>query len=193
MGREFELKFRADAASLAAIQQKYGPFTTLQMRTAYYDNPAGTLSERHWTLRRRMENGEPVCTVKTPGDNGSRGEWETVCSSVEEAIPALIAMGAPAELAQLTAEGVAETCGVRFTRLAAPVSWGNSVLELALDQGVFIGGSAEEPFAEAEVELKQGADEDAVTFGRLLAQEFGLVPESQSKLKRARDLANRNK
>ena len=159
------------------------------MKTVYYDTPSGVLRPRRWTLRRRMENGQPVCTLKTPGDNNSRGEWEVDCPSIEEAIPLLIELGAPEELAVLTEEGLVPTCGVCFARLAAEVVWGESVLELALDQGEFVAGEKTAPFAEAEVELKQGSDADAISFGALLAQDFGLTEESDSKLKRARALA----
>lgn len=190
MGREFELKYKADPAAIAAIGEEYGPFAVLEMKTVYYDTPAGTARARHWTIRRRMENGQPVCTVKIPGDNGSRGEWEVACPDIEEAIPKLIAKGAPELLTMVAAEGLEPICGVRFTRLAAAVPYGESVLEIALDQGEFLGARENRPFAEVEVELKQGRDEDAVAFGQKLAETFGLVEEKKSKFKRALELAS---
>lgn len=185
MGREFELKYRATPELLSAIREKYGPFTEIAMNTVYYDTPDGVLRPRRWTLRRRMENGTPVCTLKTPGSHGSRGEWEVACPEVMEAVPQLIALGAPRELEELTRGGVRPTCAVRFTRLAAQVSRGESRLELALDQGEFLGGSKTAPFAEVEVELKQGRDEDAAAFAGELARAYGLAEEPDSKLKRA--------
>ena len=74
MGREFELKYRATPEQLSAIREKFGPFTEIAMNTVYYDTPDGALRPRHWTLRRRMENGTPVCTLKIPGTDGGRGE-----------------------------------------------------------------------------------------------------------------------
>lgn len=185
MGREFELKFRATPELLSAIRENYGPFTEIAMNTVYYDTPDGALRPRRWTLRRRMENGTPVCTLKTPGDHGSRGEWEVSCPDVMVAVPRLIALGAPRELEELVRGGVVPTCGVRFTRLAAQVSQGESRLELALDQGAFLGGSKTAPFAEVEVELKQGRDQDAAAFAGELAERYGLTEEPDSKLKRA--------
>ena len=35
MGREFELKFQADANKIAAIREKYGEFTPISMETNY--------------------------------------------------------------------------------------------------------------------------------------------------------------
>mgnify|MGYP003297594623 CR=1 FL=1 len=57
MGREFELKYRADAEKIAAIREQYGDFTSISMETTYYDTPGHALGDLHWTLRRRMENG----------------------------------------------------------------------------------------------------------------------------------------
>ena len=87
MGRELELKYRADDDRLAAIEALYGDFTPITMETTYYDTPAADLRRLHWTLRRRFENGRSVCTLKTPLPDGSRGEWEAECPSIEEAIP----------------------------------------------------------------------------------------------------------
>ena len=62
-------------------------------------------------------------------------------------------------------------------------------VELALDEGILMGRGKELPFAEVEVELKEGTDEAAVAFAKALAEEFGLVPEEKSKFARARALA----
>lgn len=189
MGREFELKYRATPAQLAAIREACGNFASISMETAYYDTVDHALSDLHWTLRQRLENGRSVCTVKTPGKNGARGEWETECDSIEAAIPALCRLGAPEILARLTEDGVTLSCAARFTRLAAQLSVEGCTVELALDQGVLIGGKRELPFAEAEVELKDGSEAAAIAFAQNLAAEFGLVPEPKSKVQRAMELA----
>lgn len=189
MGREFELKYRADAAQIAAIRTKYGGFTAISMETAYYDTPDGALRALHWTLRRRYENGRSVCTLKTPLPDGSRGEWETECDSILDAVPELCKLGGPRRLLLLTAQGVDLSCGARFTRLAATLEEADCTVELALDQGVLIGGGKELPFAEVEVEYKGGSEEAAVAFARALAREFSLAPEPKSKVQRATELA----
>lgn len=191
MGREFELKYRATREQLAAIQAEFGDFTPIQMETTYYDAPSEIFSRLHWTFRRRMENGVSVCTLKADLPDGARGEWETECADILEAVPALIALGAPGELADMVRGGVSPSCGARFTRLAAKVPAGTGIVEIALDQGVLMGGGQELPFAEAEVELKEGRDEDAIAFGTALAQRFGLTPEKKSKIRRALALAGK--
>ena len=189
MGREFELKYRTDSDTLDQISSRFGPFDTICMETDYYDTPEGTLHERHWMLRRRLENGAAVCTLKTPLPDGSRGEWEVSAPSIDEALPLLLAEGCPGELEELARSGLLLWCGARFTRLARKVYASDSVLELALDRGLFLGGGKEQPFAELEVELKEGTEADCQAFAQTLAGEYGLVPEKKGKAQRAFALA----
>ena len=189
MGRELELKYRATAEQIAAIEEAFGAFTPISMETTYYDSPDRTLRQLHWTLRRRMENGISVCTLKTPLPDGSRGEWETERASIEEAIPELCKLSASRQLAALTAQGVIPTCGARFTRLAKTLEEATVTVELALDRGILTGGGQELPFAEVEVEYKSGSEAAALAFAGELARKFGLTPEPRSKVARAMALA----
>lgn len=190
MGREFELKYAATEAQLALLQGQFPRCVPIAMETTYYDTPDGAFGRLRWTLRRRIENGQSVCSVKLPLPDGSRGEWETEEADIEKAIPRLCALGAPEDLPRLTAGGVVESCGARFTRLACTVALRDATVELALDRGVFLGGGRELPFAEVEVELKEGSEAAAVAFAEALAEEFGLTPEPRSKVARARALAD---
>lgn len=189
MGREFELKYAATAVQLDALRKRYTHLAPIEMRTTYYDTLSGALSALHWTLRRRSENGVSVCTLKTPAPGFARSEWETHCTEITDALPALVSLGAPRELLALTAGGVAPVCGARFTRLAGLVEVPGCTVELALDRGVLTGGGREEPLCETEVELKSGSEAAAAEFARQLAAEFGLTPEPKSKVRRARALA----
>lgn len=196
MGREFELKYAASKADLEILKGRYPHLQPIVMETTYYDDPAGMLSKMHWTLRRRMENGVSVCALKTPAHNENttvggknRGEWEVECGDILEAIPKLCEAGAPLELLVMTARGVKSVCGARFTRLAGPIEVEGATLELALDEGAFLGGGKEQAFTEVEVELKSGTEAAAEAFGDALAKEMGLKVELKSKIARARALA----
>lgn len=190
MGREFELKYHAEPSQLEAIHQSHPGLSPITMATTYYDTPDAALRSLRWTLRQRMENGISVCTLKVPLSDGSKGEWEVCCTDILESIPLLLEAGAPKELNRRIAGGIAPICAARFTRLAGKLTFRQSTLELALDQGELLGGERSLPFAEVEVELKEGCDEDAVLFAHELAQTFGLYPEPKSKFRRALDLAN---
>ena len=189
MGREFELKFRADSEKIAAIRKKYGEFSPVSMETTYYDTMDLKLALHHWTLRRRMENGISVCTFKRPREDGCRGEWEVEAESIMEGVMKLCQSGADWELMRICAGGLTAVCGARFTRLASSLEIPGGILELALDEGVLTGRGRELPFAEVEVELKEGTDEAAVAFAKDLAEEFHLTEEPKSKFVRAMTLA----
>lgn len=186
MAIEFELKFRADAEVLKAVRSAVkGAETVFQMQTTYYDTPQGALSDKKYTLRRRMENEASVCTLKAPAGGNARGEWEIECDAIEKAIPKLCQMGAPADLVELTSQGVTAVCGAKFNRIAKTVEFDGAVLEIALDQGTLMGGGRQIPLCELEVELKSGKPAQAEQYAKLLTLKFGLIPEKRSKFRRA--------
>ena len=189
MGREFELKYRCMAEAFAAIEADYAGFVPIEMETTYYDTFDGRLSNLHWTLRRRMENGKSICTLKTPAPDGSRREWEVEAVSIMGAIPALYRAGAPMELMSLSISGLGPVCGAKFTRLAKTLDIPGATVELALDRGVLTGGGRELPLMEVEVELKEGSDSAAIAFAQQLAARYGLTGEKRSKYRRALGLA----
>ena len=189
MGKEFELKFRASVKQMTAIMEEYAGFREITMETVYFDTYEDALSQRKWMLRRRMENGVAVCTLKTPGENGVRNEWEVPCDDIAAAIPELCKLGAPQELTALTSRGLVMVCGAKFTRRALTVDIPGGKAELALDEGILTGGGREIPLCEVEAELKAGSPEALDAFARSLADEFSLTEEPKSKFRRALELA----
>ena len=189
MGLEVEFKYGATAEALTRIEQTMEmPAEVTEMETTYYDTPSGSLSARHITLRRRLENGNSVCTLKAPANQG-RAEFELSCPDIREALPRLCDLAGIPELPDLLQEGLVAVCGARFTRRARLVELREATVELALDQGVLLGGGKELPLCEVEVELKSGQVRDAAVYAVTLATAFGLTPEPKSKFKRAYDLA----
>ena len=185
MATEYEWKFQATFDQLESIHRAFdGNAVTISMETTYYDTPAGALSARHYTLRKRLENGKSVCTLKTPAGN-ARAEWEISCPTIEKAIDKLRGTGCPDDFFQLVQGGVVPVCGAKFTRVAKTLSLPEGTVELALDQGVLMGGGREIPLCEVEVELKTGAVESCDLFAKALACRFGLTPQPASKFKRA--------
>lgn len=186
MGFEFELKYRATPELLADLRAKIpGEETLFTMETTYYDTLESGLSLRHYTLRRRMENGHSICTLKIPAGDMGRGEFEVECPDIETAIPVLCKLSNLADLPVLIAGGVIPVCGARFTRIAKSLALEDCTLELALDQGVLTGGDQEMPLCEVEVELKSGSRDAACLYAAALAAAYGLEPEHDSKFRRA--------
>lgn len=190
MGREFELKFRATPEMQQAIQEQHAPWQRMEMETTYYDTPTGELSRRKVTLRRRLENGISVCTVKTPAENDARGEWECLCDDIHLAVGMLCKLGAPEALKQWVAPGLVMRCGARFTRLFREIRAEGCVMELALDSGALLGGNKELPLCEVELEHKEGSEEATRWFSKAFAEVYGLSAEERSKFQRASALAD---
>ena len=185
MGIEFELKYAATATELAILKVRYPHLQPIAMETTYYDNAAGDFSRLKWTFRRRMENEKSVCTLKTPAEGLGRAEFEVECGDILDAVPLLLQQGAPEELLQMVSGGIMPSCGARFMRLAGILEPDGCAVELALDEGFLLGGGKEQPFAEVEVELKEGSREAAAAFAQALAGELGLKAEHKSKVARA--------
>ena len=184
MGLEFELKFRATPEILQKIKNAYPGGEEIRMQTTYYDTADGSLSAKRFTLRKRLENEESVCTLKTPGDGQARGEFETHHKALAEAIPELCKLSGE----DIPTENLVEVCGAKFTRYAKQLTLPDCTLELAVDEGVLLGGGKEQPFYEIEVELKAGRREILIAFARTLAEVYGLEKEGKSKFRRALDL-----
>lgn len=189
VGIEYELKFRASREKMQAVLSEFsGANQHFDMETTYYDTPSGALSARMFTMRRRMVNGESICTLKTPAKGHGRMEIEIPCQDIASALESFYAQGAPAELPELVKEGLIPVCGAKFHRIAIAVTYGDCRLELALDEGVLTGGGKALPLCEIEVELKSGETEGADLFALELASKYHLTPETKSKFRRALDL-----
>lgn len=187
MGQEIEHKFKGKEALFALLARDYPGLSPISMETAYFDDASRTLAGRQWMLRRRLENGDSLCTLKTPLPDGSRGEWEIRERDLPRALLQLVALGAPDELSTLGP--LIQVCGARFLRRARLVAADGATFELALDQGVLLGGGRELPFWEVELEYKSG---DLAAFRRYceaFAHAYGLEPEPRSKFARAYALA----
>ena len=156
------------------------------METTYFDTPQNTLAEEKCTLRQRMENGNSVCTLKTPVAGFGRGEWDTQAAWSKETVAKLFS---EAGRGMIPFEELVPVCGARFTRLAKMVELSECTVEIALDVGVLLGGGKELPLCELEVELKSGKEESAAEWAQHLAKRYGLLPEMESKFRRASALA----
>ncbi len=189
MGMELEWKFRATQDQQAAVLAAFSPWHSIAMETTYYDTPGKALSSRRVTLRRRMENGKSICTVKTPAHGGARGEWELECDFIENSIPLLCKLGAPKWIAEAAAEGLVPVCGAAFTRQACHVVLDGTAVEIAVDFGRLFGGTRQLPLCEIEVEFKDGDTALAAAFAEGLAKRFDLAQEKKSKFRRALSLA----
>ncbi len=196
-----ELEFKLAVATPALLetilfdkqvaQVRQGDYALMTMASVYYDTPDRILTQRQWTLRLRQENDTFVATLKTPGEDHARGEWQCQAYSIHAALPELLAQGAPQELETILADKpLLPVCAAQFSRRVAPVAFADgTVCELCGDIGALVGGAKEEELCEIEVELKQGNAETAQAFAQELMERFGLTEEPRSKFARAAALA----
>ncbi len=186
MGVEIEVKFRATNEQLDKVFQDFpGLWRTISMESTYYDTPDGALSQKHYTLRHRKENDESICTLKAPVQGFGRGEYETACDDIYEAVPVLCKLSGLEQMLLPLRRQLVCVCGAKFTRLAKTLTLPDCTVELALDRGVLTGGGRSVDLCELEAELKSGSQEAMLTFARTLFTQYGLVLEKQSKFRRA--------
>lgn len=186
MGLEFELKYAATPDILRTVAELFGDFSRISMETTYFDTALRALSSKRMTLRRRYENGDTVCTLKTPAAGAARGEFDVHAQWSEATVDALFTA---AGVAPVPFDALTPVCGARFTRLAKTVVLPDCTVELALDEGVLCGSGKEIPLCELEVELKSGSQEAVCRWATALAHLYGLQQEPRSKFKRALALA----
>lgn len=185
MSKEIELKYRLDEQMAEPLLNDpwisaffHEPIRELHMESTYFDTPSRSLQEKRITFRMRRENEITHFTVKTPVSRIERGEWEVLAETVEEALPALAAIGAPA----LPEPPFFACAQARFVRRAVCLVVRGTEIELSVDRGTL--GTL--PFCELELELKHGEKTVLEEFGAQLASKFALVPEPRSKFARAK-------
>lgn len=186
MGREFELKYVATPQQQAAILERWQNWEKFSMETTYFDTADAALSRENCTLRRRMENGISVCTLKTPAAGFGRGEWDIEAPWCEDTTQNLFTQ---AGLSPILFENLMAICGARFTRQATVVELESCTVEIAVDAGILLGGNRKIPLCEVEVEVKAGDEAAASRWAQEFAAEFSLQPEQRSKFSRAAALA----
>ena len=123
------------------------------------------------------------CLLGDP-ETAARMEGPIVC------IEWLLDFGAPRQLLQLYGEApLRPVCGARFLRRSVMLRLADgSRAELACDCGVLHGKTEELPFAEVELESKEGAPDAAKALADRLAKQYNLRWEPLSKFARANAL-----
>nr|WP_302666284.1 CYTH domain-containing protein [uncultured Agathobaculum sp.] len=196
---EKEYKWRANEgllgqALLWASSRIGSQSRTLHMQSQYFDTADGFLRGQQAALRMRKENDRSVCCLKLRNENTPDGmraheEYECLAQTVAEGLAILPKKGAPLTLcAQALAAPLEMICTVNFRRCAILLQQGNTVCELALDQGTLRHGDKTAPLCEIELEYVAGSEEAFHALATELAEHLSLVPEPESKLARAMKL-----
>ena len=167
------------------------------MKAVYFDTPDGILAENNVAFRVRSEDGFMLATLKWGGtvENGfhSREEINVPVSDAGCFIATAKDIFKESEDGQRLLELLGDKPLVnlletRFLRSCMRLSYGASIIEMAIDTGSIITDKGELPIMELELELYAGDPADIKALGDRLSERFALVPGNESKLKRGLDL-----
>ncbi|MCG7589236.1 MULTISPECIES: CYTH domain-containing protein [Halomonadaceae] len=167
-----------------------------QLANTYFDTPTGDLAAARVAVRLRTIDQQVLQTVKTAGQGGgglsSRQEWEWQVPS------AALDQAALAELPPFQGAlgdciaALRPTLSTDFTRKSWQLVWQDSDIELVLDEGEIVCGSARAPIREVELELKAGAPAALWTLAVELASQIALRPSDTSKAARGNALGHQH-
>ncbi len=188
--------------------------TTTEMLSRYFDTADMALTRMRTSLRLREEGKERVATIKL-GDLSRDGlhqrlEWsvkvgdedwpDTDDSQLDIAwfLKNAVSDGDPDEklreiLQRVQNRPLQEICQARFVRTAFDVGYGDTLIELALDEGELRVDEQTELVNEMELELREGDVRDLMNLGEELKIRFPLVPEPLSKYARCLALMQHSK
>lgn len=205
---EIELKFIATPAAIAALPERITSWQSQHsapqtLTNIYFETADNRLRQNDIGLRIRGYDGRYEMTVKTGGKvvGGlhQRPEYNVDIDSDKldlARFPADIwPEGWDIEALQAELHPLFRT---DFTREKWVITYGESEIELALDQGTISSNSADkavelsEPLSEIELELKQGNQADLLALAAELAQIGGLRQGNLSKAARGYHLAQGN-
>ncbi|NLW10407.1 MAG: CYTH domain-containing protein [Clostridiaceae bacterium] len=181
----------------------------LKMHSLYYDTADGVLNKRMATLRVRLENDSRVMTIKLgekiAASLHQRLEWNLILNNdtwnpdLEDGFDSqaflkyAVSDGDPDDELQEILELIDDkpllpVCEAHFERISWDIGYGDTLMELALDDGYLKGGDLEERMLELELELKEGDVRDLLELGESLQEHLPLEPEHKSKYARCLDL-----
>ncbi len=199
---ETELKFIAskDAAARLTEQLNRWPnqhFAPEALSNIYFETSDNQLRRWDMGLRIRGVNQRYEMTLKTRGQTIG-GLHQRPEYNIDLTAPVLDISLLPSEVwpegadigeLQQRLHPLFQTDFVREKWL---VTYGNSEIEVAFDQGAVIAGELQTPLFEVELELKQGDRQSLMALAFELVREGGLRPGSLSKAARGYHLAQGN-
>ena len=146
-----------------------------QQESVYFDDRRRTLRREGLSLRVRQIGERRIQTIRALNGNAGpieRGEWQVEVAGTRPDLSAAAGTALQPILPKLRnpLEPLFET---RIARTEFPMTYGNSEIVVALDEGEIDTGKTSVPICEVELELKQGNRGDLF---RLAEQLHGAIP-----------------
>lgn len=189
MANEVELKLSLPSYAVDGFMQdpRLGsvPPQVLELDNQYFDTPDLLLNQAHCALRIRKSQFGFKQTLKNKGTALAglhvRGEWEY---DIEQAQIDWSLFPAEVQLSPAIRAAIAPIFKTDFQRHVWLLQYGDSEIELVLDQGVISSNNNNVPLCEVELELKSGNVSDLFALARQLANDHPLVPCDINKAER---------
>ena len=204
MAIEFEIKLslprymknRVIESAISSLEGvSLGAWSEHMQENTYFDSSDGAVRHARIALRHRRVDGRHVVTVKTAAPGGARHEWESDFdgTDIPKALHDLnISMPlSPVEDIISGKTGLVPIARTDYLRRCCEVSFRNCTAEIAIDRGVLRKGDIRRSFAELELELISGDEEDVRQLAELVRLRLGLRYELRGKLSRAMNLHKR--
>lgn len=202
MSQEIELKFIVEPDALEGLRAVLNGLDASHSEprnlvNIYYETPDLALRRHDMGLRIRGDNGSYEMTMKTAGQTigglHQRPEYNIPLAGPELALDKFPAEMWPegVDISQISAQ-VEPMFETNFDRERWVITYGESRIEIALDQGEIKAGALSEPLCELEMEILEGVTVDLLKLARQLVGTPGLRQGSLSKAARGYHLANGN-
>ena len=157
------------------------PLESRLFTSTYHDTPDRSLAGAGITLRRRVENGLSRWQLKLPRGGNARAEVEAPGGPVGPPAPLATLLAAHVRHGQL---GPVATLRTRRTGVRVADN-GRTIADVTLDSvAVLDAGRSAGGFAEIEIELVDGEDDDLERLGRTLRKAGAKKSEGTPKLLR---------
>lgn len=207
MAKETEIKLRINPASLAALREHpslaargLGQWQTRELLNRYYDTADFALANSQVALRIRRDGEQLIQTLKSKGASvaglSERNEWDWALKSNRLVLSHLDASCWPENLQELDKKQLKAVFSTDFKRQFAELRWQRdgveTVIEVALDQGLVIAEKQQEELCEVELELHAGEPAALLELALELAADIALMPCDISKAERGYRLFDAN-
>jgi len=207
---EIELKYKIDNAGqierilsdewIGSIAESAEP-ELIRMKSAYFDTEDHALIKKNIAFRIRTEGVRTLATLKwSDDDDGISGLYIRSEINIPVTDPTCFFRPDP-RIFQESAEGkdlldlignkpLINIFDVNFTRKLVRMDYEDSILALAIDEGIIVAGTKSLPMCELEIEVYSGNKEDLLAVGKRIAKKYGLKPELRTKFSRGVELLN---
>jgi triphosphatase len=182
ISEEVELKFELENADLDRLLSHplvtgghANAARTKLLRSTYFDTPDYDLRKAGVSLRVRKDRAARIQTIKAARSSGgialARGEWEQEVSGDKPDFS--VAAGTALEPFLALSDTIQPVFEVSAHRTFVELPTDSSVVEVVVDRGEIQTSGGGRPFAELELELKEG---DRAALFQIAAQLFETVP-----------------